>query len=104
MKYLRTIGVVVGVLVVFGMGRTANATDLSQAEDTVNRLREPDLPQESTSTVKESPVGQPVSDYKPTGPSVNASEPPSPVDRNNPTGDPDVQAGYDTHQKWHYSK
>lgn len=74
------------------------AADLSNAQGTVDNIREADPPEVSTTT-KESPVGQPVTDYKPSGPSVNPKEPPPPPRDPNPTGDPDVQRGYDQHQK-----
>jgi len=38
------------------------------------------------------------------GPSLGTEEPPSPVDKNNPQNDPDVQKGYDAHQDWYYGK
>jgi hypothetical protein len=77
----------------------AGAADLNKAKGTVDNIRAADPPKVSTST-KPSPVGQPVSDYKPKGPSVRAKEPPKP--RNyNPQNDPAVQKGYDQHQKAH---
>ncbi len=54
---------------------------------------------------KESPVGQTISSYKPSGPSPTVKkEPPSPVNKNNPQNDPEVQAGYDDHQTWYKNK
>ena len=44
------------------------------------------------------PVGQPISDYKPRGPSPTIKEPPPPPRNPNPQNDPDVQAGWDRHQ------
>jgi hypothetical protein len=44
------------------------------------------------------PTGQPISDYKPSGPSPTIKEPPPPPRDPNPTNDPDVQAGWDKHQ------
>jgi len=77
----------------------AAAADLSKAKGTVDNIRAADPPRVSTST-KPSPVGQPVSDYKPRGPSVHAKEPPVP--RNyNPQNDPDVRRGYQKHQREH---
>lgn len=84
-------------VLVFSTFSLAQAADLTDAQNTVNSIREADLPQVSTST-KESPVGQPISDYKPEGPSSAISEVPSPVNKNNPQNDPDVQRGYDEHQ------
>ena len=75
------------------------AADLSKAKGTVDNIRAADPPQVSTST-KPSPVGQPVSDYKPTGPSVHAKEPPVPRSYN-PQNDPYVKRGYEKHQKEH---
>jgi|GEM_PF-678737 hypothetical protein len=79
----------------------AQAADLSKAKDTVNRIRQPDPPQQSTTTIKTSPLGQPTTSYHPAGPSVHPVAVPSPVNRNNPTNDPDVQRGFDAHQKAH---
>ena len=50
---------------------------LKKAQNTVNNVRQADPPKVSTTT-KPSPVGQPVSDYKPKGPSLKIKEPPSP--------------------------
>ncbi len=94
MQYLRMFGVLMAIILSAG---GAYAADLSEAQGVVDSIREADLPQVSTDT-KRDPTGDPVSDYKPSGPSVNAEEPPSPVNRNNPQNDPDVQAGYDAHQ------
>lgn len=60
--------------------------DLNKANETVNRIRQPDPPSVSTTT-KPSPVGQPVSDYKPTAaPSLKIKEPPPPsVDKRTDT-------------------
>ena len=93
---------ILGFLVVtVGMPAMAEATDLSVAKGLVDHIRAAELPQVSSGT-KESPVGQPISDYKPKGPSVSYGEPPSPIDRNNPQNDPDVQKGFDEHQDWYY--
>ncbi len=75
------------------------ATDLNKAKGTVDNIRAADPPQVSTAA-KPSPVGQPVSDYKPRGPSVHAAAPPVPKNYN-PRNDPAVQKGYDQHQKAH---
>jgi hypothetical protein len=77
----------------------AGAADLNKAKSTVDNIRPADPPQVSTST-KPSPVGQPVSDYKPKGPSVHAKEPPAPKSYN-PQNDPAVKKGYEQHQKAH---
>ena len=82
----------------FAMG-PAGAADLSKGKGTVDNIRPADPPQVSTST-KPSPVGQPVSDYKPKGPSVHVKEPPAPKSYN-PQNDPDVKRGYEQHQKAH---
>jgi hypothetical protein len=75
------------------------AADLNKAKGTVDNIRAADPPKVSTST-KPSPVGQPVSDYKPKGPSVRAKEPPAPRSYN-PQNDPAVKKGYEQHQKAH---
>ena len=51
--------------------------DLSKPTNTVNNVRQADPPKVSN-TPKPSPVGQPISDYKPKGPSVKPKEPPPP--------------------------
>ena len=54
------------------------AADLCKAKGTVDNVRQADPPQVSTTT-KPSPVGQPVSDYKPPAkPSLKVKEPPPP--------------------------
>jgi hypothetical protein len=79
---------------------SAGAADLNKAKGTVDNIRAAEPPQVSTST-KPSPVGQPVSEYKPTGPSVHAKEPPAPPRNYNPQNDPAVKQGYEQHQKAH---
>jgi hypothetical protein len=97
MKTIRLM-IFVTLAVFIGIG-PVGAADLSKAKGTVDNIRAADPPQVSTST-KPSPVGQPVSQYKPAGPSVHAKEPPVP--RNyNPQNDPNVQRGYDQHQREH---
>lgn len=55
------------------------AADLSKPKGTVDNIRQADPPQVSTTT-KPSPVGQPVSDYKPPAkPSLKIKEPPPPA-------------------------
>jgi len=78
----------------------AGAADLGKAKGTVDNIRAADPPRVSTTT-KPSPVGQPISDYKPRGPSVRAKEPPPPQRNYNPQNDPDVRRGYQQHQKQH---
>ena len=76
----------------------AQATDLSQGQNTVNNIRQADPPSVSTGT-KASPVGQPISDYKPKPKTLSTSEPPPPsIKSYNPKNDPDVQKGWDDHQ------
>jgi len=94
-----------GLVFVFGISSlllygTVYAADLSKARDTVDNIRQADLPQVSTGT-KESPVGTAQSEFKPKGPSVHAKEVPSPVNKLNPRNDPDVQEGFDKHQSEH---
>jgi hypothetical protein len=79
------------------------AADLSGAKNVVNPIRLPDPPQVSTTT-KPSPAGQPVTNYHPAGPSVNPKPVPSPVNKNNPRNDPDVQRGFNQNQKAYYGK
>lgn len=57
----------------------AQTADLSKAKNTVDRIKQPDPPQVSTTT-KPSPVGQRVSDYKPPAAySLKIKEPPPPA-------------------------
>lgn len=55
----------------------------------------------NSTTTKPSPVGQPISDYKPRPTTLNTTPPPSPRPQNNynPNNDPDVKRGYENHQK-----
>lgn len=98
MRIFRLI-IILGVSIILGVG-PLGAADLNKAKNTVNNIRQADPPKVSTTT-KSSPVGQPVTNYKPTGPSVNAKPVPSPVNKNNPRNDPYVQKGFDKHQKAH---
>jgi hypothetical protein len=97
MKAIRSI-IIFSVTIFMTLGPVF-AADLSKAKGTVNNIRNADPPQVSTGT-KPSPVGQPVRDYKPAGPSVHPKEVPAPRSYN-PRNDPDVQRGYDRHQKQH---
>ena len=74
------------------------AADLSDAENTVDSIRQADPPQVSNTT-KQSPLGQSTTDYHPSGPSVVTKEPPSAVNKLNPQNDPDVQRGLDNYKK-----
>jgi hypothetical protein len=72
-----------GALAIGVLAGTAEGKDdknLDKAKDTVDRIREPDPPKASTET-KPSPVGVPVEEFKPKGPSVRPTEPPSPSDK-----------------------
>jgi hypothetical protein len=92
---------IVTLWVALGVAGQSFAKDkAAEARAVVDSIRLADPPQVSTSA-KSSPVGQPVSDYKPTGPSSSNHEPPAPVDRKNPRNDPDVRRGYEQHQKEH---
>jgi len=73
-----------------GSAGLVQAADLTTAQNTVNNISQAQPPSVSSST-KPSPVGQPISDYKPSGPSLTITEPPSPVKSYNPQNDPDVQ-------------
>jgi len=97
MKAFRAIIIVFVGTVFLAIGPVC-AADLSKPKATVNAIRSADPPQVSTTT-KPSPVGQPVSNYKPTGPSVRAKEPPPPPRNYNPQNDPNVKRGYEKHQK-----
>ena len=78
MKIFSLVVCLVAVLFLGLAAPTVQAADLSQAKDTVDRIRQPDPPQVSTTT-KPSPVGQPVSDYKPPAArSLKVKEPPPP--------------------------
>lgn len=61
--------------------------------------RAPANPVRAENARKPSPVGQPVTDYKPQ-PRLTPAKPPPPPPRNlNPTGDKKVQAGIDRYKK-----
>jgi hypothetical protein len=96
----KTLVLLVAICFAVGLASAALAADLSGAKNTVNKIRQPDPPSVSTTT-KPSPVGQRATDYHPAGPSVHPVNVPSPVNRNNPTGDPAVQAGFDKNQREH---
>jgi hypothetical protein len=68
--------VICSVALFFAVG-PVGAADLTQPKATVNNIRQADPPKASN-TQKPSPVGQPVSDYKPKGPSVHPKAPPPP--------------------------
>ena len=91
--------VLVSVMILMGIG-PGGATDLSKPKGTVDNIRQAEPPQVSTTT-KPSPVGQPIQEYKPKGPSVKAKEPPPPKKPYNPQNDPHVKKGWDNHQKKH---
>ena len=88
----RRIGFLLALPLFVWLGASAQAADLSKAKGTVNNIRQADPPQASTAP-KTSPLGQSTTDYHRAGPSVNAKEPPSPVNRLNPTNDPHVERG-----------
>lgn len=77
------------------------AADLSQAKDTVDKIRLADPPHEvapSSTTVPSATLERSTT----TVPSEVRKEPPSPIDsKNNPTNDPDVRRGFEEHQKAH---
>jgi hypothetical protein len=76
MKVLRLL-LILGIMVCL-VGGSVWAADLSKPKGTVDNIRQADPPQVSTTT-KPSPVGQPVSDYKPPAkPSLKVKEPPPP--------------------------
>jgi len=80
-----------------------HAGDLGKAKATVDNIRQSDPPRASSSTTTQQ---QAIERYRnsgqPTGPqSLHTREVPSPVNRNNPQNDPDVQRGFDAHQRSH---
>jgi hypothetical protein len=79
------------------------AADLGKAKATVDNIRQSDPPRVSTSTrTPEQAIREYTNSGKPTGPqSLHTREVPSPVNRNNPQNDPDVQRGFDAHQRAH---
>lgn len=80
------------------------AEKLDKARNVVDRVRQPDPPRVS-STTKPSPAGQPAREYRPAPSSLKIKEPPAPArNRVNPRNDPDVQKGYDKHQKAYRDK
>jgi len=82
MKALRLL-IILGVMV-FLAGGSLWAADLSKPKGTVDNIRKADPPQVSTTT-KPSPVGQPISDYKPPAkPSLKIKEPPPPTTTSKP--------------------
>ncbi|MDD2903387.1 MAG: hypothetical protein PHU44_13225 [Syntrophales bacterium] len=93
-------GITLMAVTCFLLSGAAGAADLKRAKGTVDNIRQAEPPKVSTTT-KPSPVGQPISDYKPKGPSVHAKEPPKPARNLNPQNDPQVQKGYNKHQKAH---
>ena len=77
MKALRLL--IILAVMIFLAGGSLWAADLSKPKGTVDNVRKADPPQVSTTT-KQSPVGQPVSDYKPPAkPSLKIKEPPPPA-------------------------
>ena len=94
--------------ITFSLVLTMNASvvhaDLDKAKRTVDNIRQTDPP--STSTTTGRTADQAASEYRNSGSNpgpntVRTNPVPSPIDRNNPRNDPDVQRGYDQHQKQH---
>jgi hypothetical protein len=76
MKYM--VFCIVALFLIGSLLFSAHAADLGKAKATTDNIRQPDPPQVSTTT-KPSPVGQPVSDYKPpAAKSLKIKEPPPP--------------------------
>lgn len=74
------------LLLVGCIAGSAHAADLSKAKGTVDNIKQADPPKVSTGTVKGSPVGQPVSEYKPpAAPSLKIKEPPAPSSPKTPS-------------------
>ncbi len=79
MKFFCMLFCLVVLLLIGSICISAHAADLGKAKATVDNIRQPDPPQVSTTT-KPSPVGQPVSDYKPpAAKSLKIKEPPPPA-------------------------
>lgn len=77
MNICKDLGPIIGAIAFLFMIGSASAADLSKPKGTVDNIRQAEPPKVSTTT-KESPLGQPTTDYQPKGPSVNPVEPPSP--------------------------
>lgn len=79
MKLVPLTALITAVLLVAGVAGAEEKKDkkLDPAKNTVDRIRQADPPEVSTTT-KPSPVGEPADRWKPKGPSVNPKEPPLP--------------------------
>lgn len=95
--------VLLAAVLFFAFGGPIQAADLSKAKGTVDNIRQADPPKVQPSTRTQT---QAIDDYKKSGAAnpgpntLKTTPPPVPkVDRNNPTGDKQVQKGYDDHQK-----
>ena len=79
------------------------AADLAKAKATVDSIRQSDPPRTSSgTTTQQQAIDRYRNSGQPTGPqSLHTREVPSPVNRNNPQNDPDVQRGFDAHQRAH---
>ena len=98
----KTSAILLLTLAVLVSGSPVRADDkLEKAKNVERNIRQAEPPQESTGTKKADPSGTKTSEYEPPQKSPKTKEPPSPVDKNNPKNDPDVQRGYDEHQKAH---
>ena len=82
------------LIVVFAMTGLGQAADLSKAKDVVDPIRLADPPEVSTDTKKD-PSGIPAKEFKHEEKGLKIKEPPPPPKKM----DPDVQKGYDDHQK-----
>jgi hypothetical protein len=56
---------------------------------------------DKSTTTKTSPAGQPASEYRPPPPPHHTNPPPPPARDYNPQHDPDVERGYQEHQRAH---
>jgi hypothetical protein len=100
--------VFLAAVLVIGSGGRIQAADLSKAKGTVDNIRQADPPKVQPSTRTQA---QAIDDYKKSGAAkpgpntVKTTPPPAPkVDKNNPTGDKQVQKGFDDHQKQYKNK
>ena len=85
--------------VLLAIAQAAAAGGLDKAKQVVRDIT-PAQVDGSTGT-KRNPAGDSAGDYRPQQRMGEMKEPPSPVNRNNPRNDPDVQRGFDQHQRQH---
>ena len=88
-----------------GKKNTTSSTTqgLEKAKETVRNIQQAEPPKASSTTRTSAQAAKEYKESgKPTGPQTVKTKPvPSPVNKNNPTGDKDVQRGFDKHQQEH---